>query len=178
VRRGARGDAGFTLVEVMVALSVAAVVLLGARMMLGQLADGASRIASAASEADRDANADALLRTLAGRLEVTPERRFHGEPHAVRFHTWCEVPDGWLERCEASIGVLERDTAAVLALTTTAGQVVPLRRGFAEAEILYLRDARGGGDWVRSWGAGITAPVGMGMVLDGDTAIIRIGDRG
>ncbi|WP_420127342.1 type II secretion system protein [Longimicrobium sp.] len=174
--------AGFTLVEVMVAIVVMGVVLVGARTMLGQMADDADRIGAAAREADRDANAEALLRAVAGRLDVSSVPgsviRFTGERQGARFHSWCEVPDGWLERCDATLGLIELDGEPVLALQLSTGETVPLRRGFASGEILYLRSAEAGGQWVTSWGASITAPLAFGIVADGDTSIIRIGERG
>jgi prepilin-type N-terminal cleavage/methylation domain-containing protein len=177
VRRG-----GFTLVEVMVALVVIGVAVAGARVVLGQLADDAERIARSSADADREAGADALLRDLAGRLELGGaaggERRFEGQPHGARFHSWCDVPAGWLERCEVTLGILDLDGQPVLAVRADGADPVALRRGFSEGEILYLRDAGGGGEWVRRWGASITAPVALGVVLDGDTLIVRIGERG
>jgi prepilin-type N-terminal cleavage/methylation domain-containing protein len=177
-----RRPAGFTLVEVMVAVVVIGVVLVGARTMLGQIADDADRISGAAAEADRVANADALLRAVAGRLEVSPvpgdEVRFEGQPDGVRFHSWCEVPDGWLERCEASLGFVHLDDGSALVLRLSTGEMVPLRRGLRSGEILYLRDAAQGGAWVRTWDGGILPPVALGVVVDGDTSIIRIGERG
>jgi prepilin-type N-terminal cleavage/methylation domain-containing protein len=174
--------AGFTLVEVMVALVVIGVVLAGARAMLGQMADDADRITAAAEQADRDANAEALLRAVAAQVEVSaaPERemRFAGQPNGARFHSWCQVPDGWLERCEASLGVIELDGEKVLALRLSTGEMLPLRRGFAHGEILYLRHAGNGGAWVRAWGESITPPLALGIVLDGDTTLLRIGERG
>lgn len=132
-----RARAGFTLVEVMVALVVMGVVLAGARAMLGQIADDADRITAAASDADREANAEGLLRVILGRLEVSPmpgaEVRFEGEPHGMRFHTWCDVPDGWLERCEASLGFIDVEEEKVLALRLSTGELVPLRQGSARA---------------------------------------------
>jgi prepilin-type N-terminal cleavage/methylation domain-containing protein len=177
-----RRSAGFTLVEVMVAVVVIGVVLMGARTMLGQLAGDADRITGAAAEADREANADALLRAVAGRLEVSPvaerEVRFQGQPHGARFHSWCEVPDGWLERCEVSLGFVRLDDGSALVLRLSTGGMVPLRRRIQRGEILYLRDAARGGTWMRSWGATITSPAALGVVVDGDTSIIRIGERG
>lgn len=174
--------AGFTLVEVMVAIVVIGVVLVGARAMLGQIADDADRITAAARDADRDANAEALLRTIAGRLELPPgegrQIRFEGDPRGARFHSWCEVPDGWLERCDVSLGFIELEGAPALAMELSTGETVPLRRGFGAGEILYLRDAANGGAWVKAWGGSITAPLALGIVVDGDTSIIRIGERG
>jgi prepilin-type N-terminal cleavage/methylation domain-containing protein len=180
--RSRAARAGFTLVEVMVALVVMGVVLVGARTMLGQLADDADRITAAASDADREANADGLLRTIAGRLEVSPlpgrEVRFEGQPQGMRFHSWCEVPDGWLERCRASLGFIRLEGENVLALRLSTGEMVPLRRGFAAGELVYLREAAAGGDWVRTWGASITPPIAFALVVDGDTTLVAIGERG
>lgn len=177
-----RRRAGFTLVEVMVALAVMGVVLVGARAMLEQVGDHAERIGGAAAEADRDGNADALLRSIAGRTQVSAaigsEIRFQGEPRMARFRSWCEVPDGWLESCDASLGLIEVDGRNVLALTLSTGELVPLRSGFRTGEILYLREAGNGGQWLRSWGSSITAPLALGLAIDGDTTIVRIGERG
>jgi prepilin-type N-terminal cleavage/methylation domain-containing protein len=181
-RTGAKARAGFTLLEVMVALTVMGVVLVGARTLLGQIADDADRITAASADADREANAEALLRTVAGRLELSPpadgNAGFEGTPRGMRFHTWCEVPDGWLERCRASLGFVETNGEPLLALRLSTGETVPLRRGFAAGELVYLRDAAAGGDWVRDWGASLTAPLAVGVVIDGDTAIVAIGERG
>lgn len=180
--RSRSGRAGFTLVEVMVALVVMGVVLVGARTMLGQIADDADRITAATTNADREANAEGLLRTIAGRLDVSPvpgrEVRFEGEPQGMRFASWCEVPDGWLERCDASLGFIQLEGENVLALRLSTGEMVPLRRGFGAGELVYLRDAAAGGEWVRSWGASITAPLAVGVVVDGDTTLVAIGERG
>lgn len=174
--------AGFTLVEVMVAVVVMGVVLVGARAMLGQVADAAERIGAAAEAADRDANAEGLLRSVAARLELPaqPGREigFEGTPQGARFHTWCEVPDGWLERCRASLGFIELEDGPALALRLSTGEMVPLRQGFRSGEILYLRDAGDGGAWLESWGASISPPLALGIVIDGDTTIVRIGERG
>jgi prepilin-type N-terminal cleavage/methylation domain-containing protein len=180
--RSTRRSAGFTLVEVMVALVVIGVVVVGARTMLGQIADDAGRITAAAAEGDRDANSEALLRAVAGRLEVSGvpgiDRGFEGEPQGTRFHSWCEVPDGWLERCRASLGFIEIEGERVLALRLSTGEMVPVRRGFRSGHIAYLRDAGNGGAWIARWGGSITAPLALALIVDGDTTLVRIGERG
>jgi hypothetical protein len=166
----------------MVALAVMGVVLVGARAMLEQVGDYAERIGAAAAEADRDGNADGLLRSIVGRTYVSAmtgdEVRFQGEPRMARFRSWCEGPDGWLEACDASLGLVQVNGTNVLALTLSTGELVPLRAGFDRGEILYLREAGGRGSWVRSWGSSISAPLALGIAIDGDTTIVRIGERG
>jgi hypothetical protein len=178
-----RARGGFAVLEVVVALAVGALVLLGARAMYAQLADDAGRIVDAASEADREANADALLRGLVGRAEVEPRLRpFEGEAAGARFWTWCDTPAGWQERCRTTLGILSVDGAPLLALMADGGEVVPLRRDFHSGRLLYLRDASDGGAWARNWSSELSLPLAIGVVLErdaaADTLILRIGERG
>lgn len=170
--------AGFTLLEVMVAITISAVLLLGARALLEQVGSSAEAIAGSAAAVDREANAERLVRALVGRAEQ-PEvgREFVGTPQGARFSTWCDVPAGWLERCAVSLGVLRVGDSNVLALET-GGEVIPVRRGFAEGHILYLRDAGDGGMWLREWSSAASAPLALGVVMDRDTVILRLGERG
>jgi len=175
-----RRRSGFTLVEVMVALLVGGIVLLGARVMFESLTDQAHRIADAAIVADREANADRELRALAGRLEVgtAPGTEFAGDPASATFASWCEVPAGWLERCIVQLSIEHERAGSALVARTSLGDTLVLRRGFRGGVIHYLESAVSGGSWIRVWGAGITAPVAFGIFLDRDTLIVRIGERG
>lgn len=186
MRRGSR--AGFTLIEVVVALALGGLILLGARRMLEQLADEAHRITRDAAAADADANGERVLRALAGRLEVgtADAGPFAGEPSAARFTTWCEVPDGWLERCRVTL-VIEAAPPAPASVAVLVAQIpgrapLPLVRGVQADRLRYLVTAAHGGEWFRSWGEGITAPVALGIIrVRGavrDTFIVRIGERG
>ncbi|HEX8361678.1 MAG TPA: prepilin-type N-terminal cleavage/methylation domain-containing protein [Longimicrobium sp.] len=170
---------GFTLLEVMVALAISGLLLLGARALLVQVGDAAEEIAGTAAGVDREANAERLLRALVGRVEPPrPESEFVGTPRGVRFATWCDVPAGWLERCSVSLGILQAGDGHVLALQAEGGEVVALRRGFAAGHLLYLQDPAGGGMWRRGWSSSVTAPVAIGVVMDGDTTILRVGEHG
>jgi hypothetical protein len=143
---------------------------------------------------DADATAERLLRALAGRLEVgTPEaREFEGTPSAVRFSSWCEVPAGWLERCEVrvgfdTLGATRRDGSASLALTLTttsstvgvrsgaaAGERVVLRTGLRVGALRYLDTPDAGGVWFVAWGRGISAPLAFAIVMEAsDSAVVR-----
>jgi prepilin-type N-terminal cleavage/methylation domain-containing protein len=185
---------GFTLVEVMVALALSGLVLLGARRLLEELADSAGRLTTSAAALDREANAERLLRTLVANMEVGSEQAgpFSGAERETRFTTWCDVPAGWRERCEVRLAVTDATAGRRAALTATlpSGEVVTLADGFHAGSFRYLNDLRGdgGGEWFISWGAGITAPLALGILLERragphgvarvDTLILRIGERG
>ena len=172
--------AGFTLLEVVIALALSGLVLLGARVMLGQVADGAERITATAAGVDREANAERALRDLVSRIEVTPDagRKLAGDARGVSFSTWCDVPAGWQERCTATLGIVRAGEANVLALAAPGLEVQRVRRGFEHGSLLYLADPGQGGAWVREWRSAVTAPLAIGVVIDADTLILRIGERG
>jgi prepilin-type N-terminal cleavage/methylation domain-containing protein len=176
---------GFTLLEIVVAIAVAGVVLLGARTLLESLAATSRHLSGAAGAADADANGERLLRTIVGRMEVAAESglAFGGDEQSVRFTSWCDVPNGWLERCTVTLSVdsgSHPGESVVVALLETRGRSerIALRRGFARGSFRYLNDPADGGTWLRMWGRGLSAPLAFGVLLDGDTLIVRIGDRG
>jgi prepilin-type N-terminal cleavage/methylation domain-containing protein len=122
---------GFTLLEVVVALAVGGVLLLGARRMLETVGDGAQGITEAAKAADREANGERLLRALLGRLEVGTDstRTFSGEEQAARFTSWCDVPAGWQERCIVTLVVGAGPGGATLTASLSTGLTLDGRGG-------------------------------------------------
>ena len=175
-----RARAGFTIVELLVALAIAGTVVMTARMLLEELAADGDALLTEAMENDSRANAERSLRELVLRLEVgtSEERRFAGDERGARFTSWCDVPRGWLERCTVTLAIdrIGSEPAIVAALST--GEVLVLRRGFSTARLQYLGDAARGGTWFRSWGESITAPLAIGLVFEADTLLLRIGERG
>lgn len=177
-----RKTLGFTLMELVVAMTLSGIVLLGARSLWESVAGSIDRLRARAIVVDRDANGERLLRSLVGRLEVGTDqsREFAGdESHAI-FTTWCDVPAGWQERCGAVIGIEPDSDGRSLRLVAhlSTGEFITLDRGFTNGKLRYLNDPVSGGVWFRVWGHGITAPLAIGVITDGDTAIVRIGGRG
>ncbi|HEX2781020.1 MAG TPA: prepilin-type N-terminal cleavage/methylation domain-containing protein [Gemmatimonadaceae bacterium] len=171
---------GFTLLEVVVALLVSGVVVLGARLLLERIGDGAQRIVATASASDERANGIRLLRDLTLRLDpgTTDATPFSGDSAVTRFGTWCEVPRGWIERCVVLIAVRRGEARDTISVATSTGLAFAAFDGPAPLELRYLRSARDGGEWFRTWGSGVTAPLAIGIVSPRDTTILRIGDRG
>ncbi|GJG89829.1 hypothetical protein tb265_50100 [Gemmatimonadetes bacterium T265] len=191
-RRVAGDGRGFTLVELLVAVTIGALALAAAHAVLAQLVDGTAAVVRAAAAADRAANADRLLRDAVGQLEVRPVTGpdVDGTETTFRFSTWCDVPAGWQERCTARLAIdaVAGRPALVLSLRTDAGSgpsggagedtPVVLRTGFADGRLRYLSDPASGGRWAAAWSSRVTAPFALGVILDADTLIVRIGTRG
>lgn len=179
LRHSARA-AGFTLVEVLVALVIAGTVIVTARMLLEQLAADAKRLVAHVATNDSKANTDRTLRQLVSRLEVGTDdsRRFAGNERAVRFTSWCDVPRGWQERCTVTLAIDTQGSEPLLVASLSTGELLEIRRGFSTATLRYLGDAAWGGTWFSSWGESITAPLAIGVLIDADTLILRIGERG
>lgn len=172
------GRGGFTLVEIVVAIAISGLVVLGAHRILVQLSESSGHVGESAAESDRTANADRLLRTLAGRLDNSMEKSLVGDPQGARFTSWCDTPGGWLERCLVTVGIIPAPGSLALAATLPGGEVVVLKTGFQTGELRYLRAADHGGSWTDTWVSAITVPVAIGIILDADTMIVRIGERG
>ena len=169
---------GFTLIEIVVALAITGIVVLGARFILENLGDHATRIGAAARAADASANADRWLRSAVAQIDVDSAHRFEGDERRVQFQTWCQSPSGWQERCQVVLALKTGDQGSVFAGTLPSGESLVLRRDFGRGELRYLVSARAGGSWVTGWSEGITPPLAIGVILDGDTTIVRIGERG
>jgi hypothetical protein len=167
-------------VEVLVALALGAVIVLGARLLLENLGAVAGRIAEAARYQDADSNGERLLRSLVGRLEVGTRRAdsFGGDEHEAHFSSWCESPRGWQEQCRVSLRVEPTDSLLFLFVSISPGETVPLLRARHVLALRYLADAAQGGSWILRWGDGATAPQALGVIIDTDTLIVRIGERG
>ena len=107
MRASRRHSRGFTLIEVVIALTLSGIVLLGARALLSELADGERRITESAAIVQADANGERLLRTLLGRVDMgsSEQLRFGGTPTGARFTSWCDVPSGWIERCDVELAI-------------------------------------------------------------------------
>jgi prepilin-type N-terminal cleavage/methylation domain-containing protein len=180
--------AGFTLLEVMVALVVGAIVILGARALLDGLSLHAGRVQTLARAADADANLEHVLRTAVARGGIASDSaaRFDGTPDRARFATWCDMPGGWQEPCDVQLAA-EREPAGSqfsVVLTLGAADAMRVSEHLDAASLRYLASASGGGQWVERWEQAITPPLAIGLITRAagaarpDTMILRLGERG
>ena len=171
---------GVSLLETIVALAVSGIVLLGAHTMVEGLGDNTRHLHASAERWDDEANRELALRLLADRVEVATDStaRFVGNEREVRFSSWCEAGGGWLERCAITISFVRHDTGYGLVVNSSLQGAITLRTGVRAGRLLYLSSAADGGAWQQHWTVGVTAPLAIGVVADGDTLIVRLGGRG
>jgi prepilin-type N-terminal cleavage/methylation domain-containing protein len=168
---------GFTLLELIAAMSLMGFVMLGGIMLIDQLNDSSARIAADAKRAARDGNAQRLLARLL--LDATSStdstRRFRGDSLSVEFWTWCEASGGWMTPCKATLAIDEQtDSSAVLADLSTGGSF-SLRRQAGHRQIRYY-DPTSPTDtvWLGHWSSSVTLPAALGLVGPVDTIMYPV----
>lgn len=178
----AKGPRGFTLVEVMVALAVGALVALLAHRTLWAAADLGARLAAAREVHDRAMNARRFLALAFGSLDVGtgPSGGFDGDVDGVRFATWLPSVRGAPERCVVSVRLA--DSALVALAGTDTLHLVP---GAGAVAFDYLLDFGADATWVQGWSSPASAPLAVririgrrGREAKLDTLLFLIGPRG
>lgn len=170
---------GFTLIEVVAALAISGLIVVGARALLEGLGAQLMRLENLTRVADADANGERLLRGLLGQLEVPfgQAMTFGGDADSVHFSSWCRVPGGWEERCRVVLTFNASDDSVHLVARLSTRETLTLMGTGRSKGLLYLADAGEGGIWFEQWGDGRSVPVAIGVLLDNDTMIVRIGER-
>lgn len=174
---------GFTLIEVIVAFTIGMMVLLGARYVLNNISYSVSRIMHASEETDRIANSERTMRSLIGNIVASDSLNpFTGNNREVRFTSWCDVPDGWKERCIVGL-TLDNGESIVLHTPHYTSKIEiskpdnPKLQSKSHSRFLYLEDPAQGGIWRAGWSRGMTTPLAIGIESETDTTIYIIGER-
>ncbi len=156
--------AGFTLIEVLVALTIGAIVVLFAHELLGAVADRGRTLTVARAALDRSANARRWLDATFLSLDVGTEGAggFDGRPDHAAFASWLLTPDGWFERRTVS---LARDNDRLVA-SVAPGQPIALMDSVAELALDYLLEPGAESRWVREWVSPVSAPVAVRMRIE------------
>jgi prepilin-type N-terminal cleavage/methylation domain-containing protein len=187
-----RGASGFTLIEVMVALALSALVVLLAHRMFTGVADGATRLTEARRVLDREANAGRWLLAAFGSLDAgQADGSFDGHPDRVEFASWQVTPTGWFSRRRIT---LMRDGTHLVALTSP-GDTIVLSDSVSDLQLDYLLDVDSEGQsdstpgapgerarFVREWISPVSAPIAIRLRISRaervDTLFVIVGPRG
>jgi prepilin-type N-terminal cleavage/methylation domain-containing protein len=165
---------GFTLLELMAALTLAALALGGARILVVQLADGAQRVRDESVHDAARVNGMRMLRQLvlhAERFDSTS--RLAGTPTAATFDSWCLRSDLLLSPCRVGIELETVSDTGLVAASIPQGRLTLLRAG-APAAFVYFEIGRG---WLREWTNDLALPTAIGVATKADTLVLPVGGR-
>ena len=170
---------GFTIIELLVALTIGALVMIGVRILVDGIYISAAVDARMSRSYERDANGERLLRRLAASAETGTMigGTFGGDSMTVHFVSWCDEPGGWERRCRVTLGVDLLRSGPTLRARLSTGEHLALSHAARRMSLLYLSAVEGGGTWTRQWGDGPNIPIALGVTRDTDTLIIKLGEQ-
>ncbi len=175
-----RPERGFTLVEVMVALTLGATLVLAAHATFGGATDAAAALARAQAAHESEMAGRLALAHLVANLDAagTGSVGFSGGPETMRFSTRVREGDGTFVLHAVRIGVVD----AALTASRTSGPVATLPN-VAGVTFDYLLEGGADARWVAGWHSPVSAPLAVRMRLQRtsgavDTLLLKIGVRG
>lgn len=149
--------AGFTLIEVVVALFVVGVVVLLTHQLFAVVLHGAQAIESSRLALDREANARRWLAGAWSSLEVGGGTGgFEGHREHVEFATWTMTPGGWFAPGRVRIGV----RCGQLVAASTANTMI-LAEAVDSVAFDYLLTPGERSQWVADWVSPSSAPLAV-----------------
>jgi len=183
-RRPGVNQRGFTLLEILVALNVSAIVVLLAHAIFTAVTDGARQVQAARMALDREANARRWMQAALLSLDVGSDSAagpFEGHPDRMAFGAWLEKSGGWFERRRIELRRSGSDFDA---------DTMVLADSVTDVAFDYLLEPGEDTKWVREWISPVSAPLavrirvqrGMGKGEGGrvvtDTLLLLIKERG
>jgi prepilin-type N-terminal cleavage/methylation domain-containing protein len=172
-----RARSGFTLIEVLVSLTIASLVLLLVDQLFAAVTECTRRLETARARQDTERLATRWLEAALLSLEAGgPAGPFEGHPNQMRFTTWLSQPGGWMERRAVELSV--RDSS----LVATGSEPVALQGDVRNVEFDYLLEPGAESQWAREWVSPVSAPLAVRLRLTRsdrvDTLVLLIKGRG
>jgi prepilin-type N-terminal cleavage/methylation domain-containing protein len=174
-------NAGFTLIEVMVALAIGGLVVLTAERLFAGAGDGARLLTEAREQLDRDANARRWLEATFLSLAVGDSGAigFTGNRDRVRFTAWQLTPGGWFEPCDIDLAM----SVGQLVAGAAPGEALTLADSVTDLAFDYLLEPGADTRWVQQWVSPVSAPLAVRVRLGRargvvDTLLFLIKERG
>jgi prepilin-type N-terminal cleavage/methylation domain-containing protein len=169
---------GFTLVELLAALSICGLALAGATALLDQLGDGSARIARESLRASREGNGGRLLERLLmdASISIDSTKHFRGDDNTLELSTLCDAPGGWREACRVTLLIDRRGDSSVVLAVVPGSTALPVMRRAGTASFRYFRPMAGTDTtWVTQWSSNASLPVAMSVVARDDSIILPVG---
>jgi len=172
MKRPTRRRAGFTLVEVLVALVLAGMIALVAHGIFGAALHGSAEVRAVRGSLDHKHEAHRLLSAMflsvdVGTVHDTP---FHGSGDKVAFSAWLQTSDGWFERTRVELSAEQQRLVAIL----PQGTPIVLYESVAAVEFGYLLQPGADSRWVREWLSQVSAPLAVRIRLTREHLLGRV----
>jgi len=169
---------GFTLIEVLIALTIGSLVVLLAHQLFAAVTESTRHLQSARTRQDAERLATRWLEAALLSLEAGgPAGPFDGHQERMRFTTWLLQPGGWMERRTIEISVRNSGLVAV-----GTDQSKALQRDVHTVEFDYLLEPGAQSQWVQEWVSPVSAPLAVRLRLTRsdrvDTLLLLIKGRG
>jgi prepilin-type N-terminal cleavage/methylation domain-containing protein len=169
---------GFTLIELMVAITIATVVVLAAHRVFTGVANGSKAAVDARVRLDRQANARRWLKGTF--LSLDPP--FEGRRGRASFTSWQPTSGGWFE---PEPTVLQLNGSTLIA--TIGNERLRLGEGVTSVAFDYLLEPGVDTKWVVEWISPVSAPLAIRLRVAGcgkrdeacvDTLVFLVRERG
>ena len=175
-----RRPLGFTLVEVLVALTISGIVVLLAHRLFAAATEAARTVEDTRAALDREANTRRWLQAAALSLDVGQRvgDGFEGHSDRLAFSTWLETADGWFARRRVALGL---DSRGFIAAVDQADTLV-LADDVQVVAFDYLLEPGADTKWMREWISPVSAPLAIRLRLRHgtmvDTLLFLVKERG
>jgi prepilin-type N-terminal cleavage/methylation domain-containing protein len=172
-----RADAGYTLVEVVAAVALAAIVVETSARLLDQIGDQGRRIrrdAVAVTDAGvaRRRLDDALAHAT---TSSDTSRGFRGDEHFMELDSRCATSAGWSLPCRTAILIDTVRDSSIIYARDNDGPAAAVRRQRGAAFFLYRDLARPESSWAHGWRGAATLPAAIAIGSAHDTIVIPVG---
>jgi hypothetical protein len=166
-----------TLLEVIVALGIAGIVLLGGALLLDQVSDSGERIVRERWAQARDANAYGIARRLL--REAVPSfdstKLFRGDARSLDYYTRCAVPRGWSETCHVTLAIDSIDDSTIVMAQFDDGEQFVVRRQAGGMVFRFFDESSRDSSWLARWATSATLPSALAIIEAADTIVLPVG---
>jgi prepilin-type N-terminal cleavage/methylation domain-containing protein len=168
---------GMTLLEIIAALAIAGMALLGGILLLDAVNDDASRIARDGAAQASDGNAAAAVGRMLLETEASFDstKRFRGSERSLDYFTRCAVPSGWTEPCHVMLAIDSLPDGSAISAQPDGGDRFVFARYAGIAEFRFFDATSRDSSWLTSWRTSATLPSAVAIVVGADTVVLPVG---
>jgi len=168
---------GFTLIEVISAMTLVGFVLLGGLLLLDQIGDSSARIARESRRLSSEGNGSRLMHQLLLEASLGQDTAgvFWGDPTNIALRSMCRTQNGWSEVCRIRFSIDSRRDSSIVTAELPTGTTYSVRRDAGKVEFRYLGEPSAESSWFGIWSSNAVLPSAVGLVTEHDTIVFQVG---